>query len=54
MYKGTILDVAVDIRIDSPTFGKWLSFQLSDKNKNILYVPEGFAHGYLSKVRKAQ
>ena len=47
--RGTILDVAVDIRVDSPTFGKWLSFQLSDKNKNILYVPEGFAHGYLVK-----
>ena len=51
--RGTILDVAVDIRVDSPTFGKWLSFQLSDKNKNILYVPEGFAHGYLVKSKNS-
>ena len=51
--KCTILDVAVDIRIGSPTFGKWLSFQLSDKNKKILYVPEGFAHGYLVKSKSS-
>ena len=46
---GKILDVAVDIRVGSPTFGKWLTFELSEKNKKMLYVPEGFAHGYLVK-----
>ena len=47
--QGEVLDVAVDIRVGSPTFGKWLTFELSEKNKKILYVPEGFAHGYLVK-----
>ena len=44
---GSILDVAVDIRAGSPTFGKYYSIKLSSKNKKIFYVPEGFAHGYL-------
>ena len=44
---GSILDVAVDIRLGSPTFGRYQLAELSDKNKNIFYVPEGFAHGYL-------
>ena len=44
---GTILDVAVDIRIGSPTYGRYAIVELSDENKKMLYVPEGFAHGYL-------
>ena len=44
---GSILDVAVDIRLGSPTFGKFVMAELSSKNKKILYIPEGFAHGYL-------
>jgi dTDP-4-dehydrorhamnose 3,5-epimerase len=46
VIKGEIFDVAVDLRKDSPTFGKWVGEILSDKNHNLLYVPEGFAHGF--------
>lgn len=45
---GSILDVAVDIRKKSKTYGKYFSVVLSDKNKNMLYVPEGFAHGFVA------
>jgi dTDP-4-dehydrorhamnose 3,5-epimerase len=44
--KGEIFDVAVDIRKNSPTRGKWVSIILSETNKHIIYVPEGFAHGF--------
>ena len=44
---GSILDVAVDIRLGSPTFGKYHLVELSSNNKKIFYIPEGFAHGYL-------
>tara|TARA_Y100001934_G_C12147259_1_gene675533 strand:+ start:405 stop:950 length:546 start_codon:yes stop_codon:yes gene_type:complete len=44
---GKIMDVAVDIRIGSPTFGKFHIVELSADNKKIFYIPEGFAHGYL-------
>ena len=44
--KGKIFDVAVDIRKNSPTYGKWVSEILSDDTHNLLYVPEGFAHGF--------
>ena len=46
VLKGKILDVVVDLRKNSPTFGKYYSIILSDKNCKALYVPEGFAHGY--------
>ncbi len=43
---GAIYDVIVDLRRDSPTFCKWLGVELSANNRQLLYVPEGFAHGY--------
>ena len=43
---GEILDVALDLRRSSPTFGKWESFTLSGENKRMLWVPRGFAHGF--------
>jgi len=43
---GEILDVALDLRRGSPTFGKWESFTLSGENKRMLWVPRGFAHGF--------
>ncbi|WP_219686328.1 dTDP-4-dehydrorhamnose 3,5-epimerase, partial [Clostridioides difficile] len=45
--EGEVFDVAVDLRKDSQTFGKWEGVILSDKNKKQFYIPEGFAHGFL-------
>jgi len=47
VIKGRVLDVAVDIRKGSPTFGKYVAVELSGKNKKQLFVPRGFAHGFL-------
>lgn len=46
--RGRVLDVAVDLRVNSPTFKKWASFELSESNKKQLWIPEGFAHGFLT------
>jgi len=46
VLKGKIFDVAVDIRKDSPTFGKWVGAILSEDNHKLIYIPEGFAHGF--------
>ena len=43
---GSVFDVIVDIRKDSPTFLKWFSIELSAKNKTMILIPEGFAHGF--------
>jgi len=47
VMSGEILDIAVDIRSNSSTFGKYVSVVLSEKNREQLYVPEGFAHGFI-------
>ncbi|MDX9722709.1 MAG: dTDP-4-dehydrorhamnose 3,5-epimerase [Myxococcota bacterium] len=43
---GEILDVAVDVRVGSPSFGRWVSRRLSDQNLHRIFIPEGFAHGF--------
>jgi dTDP-4-dehydrorhamnose 3,5-epimerase len=43
---GEVFDVAVDLRRSSPTFGKWVGFNLSEENKRIAWIPPGFAHGF--------
>lgn len=44
--RGKVWDVAVDIRPDSPTYGKWLGVELSDTNGRLFWIPPGFAHGF--------
>jgi len=46
--RGAIFDVAVDIRVGSPDFSKWFAIELSDKDQRMLWVPPGFAHGFLA------
>lgn len=48
VIKGCVLDVAVDLRKESPTFLKWIAVELNDKQHAMLYIPEGFAHGFLT------
>ena len=45
---GAVYDVAVDLREGSPTFGKWEGFELTAENRRLLYIPKGFAHGFLA------
>ncbi len=48
VMKGSVLDVAVDLRKGSPTYGKWASIVLSENNKFMYWIPEGMAHGFLT------
>ncbi len=48
VIKGSVIDVVVDLRKDSKTYKKWISVLLTDKNNRQLYVPRGFAHGFVS------
>ena len=48
VIKGCVWDVAVDLRNNSPTFGKWFGLELSEKNKKMFYIPKNFAHGFLT------
>jgi dTDP-4-dehydrorhamnose 3,5-epimerase len=52
--EGEILDVAVDLRRSSPTFGGWATVRLSGENKRMLWIPVGFAHGFRVISERAQ
>ena len=47
-HQGAVLDVVVDLRVDSPSYRKWISVELTPENGRLLYVPRGFAHGFVS------
>ena len=47
VIKGSVFDVAVDLRSGSETYGKWFGIELTEENKKQFYIPEGFAHGFL-------
>ena len=48
VIRGAVLDVAVDLRQQSPTYGKWVAVKLTAENKWMCWIPEGFAHGFLT------
>lgn len=52
--RGAVFDVAVDLRPDSPTFGKWHGVELSERNDRQVFIPEGFAHGFQSLTDDAE
>lgn len=54
VISGEVFDVAVDIRKESPTFGRWVGVYLSSENKRQLWVPEGFAHGFYVTSNEAE
>ncbi len=48
VIQGSVLDVSVDLRVESPTYGKHIKVLLSESNNKMLWIPEGFAHGFLT------
>lgn len=54
VIRGAVFDVAVDIRKDSATYGKWYGIELSEENRKQLYIPKGFAHGFLVLSERAE
>jgi dTDP-4-dehydrorhamnose 3,5-epimerase len=52
--KGSILDIAVDLRRNSETFKQWVSVELSEQNQQMLWVPEGFGHGFITLTSQAE
>ena len=52
--KGKVFDVAVDIRTDSKTFGKWFGVKLTAENKKMIFIPVGFAHGFCALSKEAE
>ncbi|MCR4907653.1 MAG: dTDP-4-dehydrorhamnose 3,5-epimerase [Lachnospiraceae bacterium] len=54
VIKGEVFDVAVDLREDSETLGKWFGVRLSAENKKMFYIPKGFAHGFLVLSEEAE
>lgn len=52
--RGKIFDVAVDVRKASDTFGKWVGFELSEENKDMLFIPKGFGHAFLTLSDEAE
>ncbi len=54
VIKGEVFDVGVDLRKDSPTYGRWEGVLLSEENKKQFYIPEGFAHGFLVLSEEAE
>ena len=52
--RGAIFDVIIDLRPESSTFLKWIGVELTSDNYNMLYIPEGFAHGYLTLTEEAE
>lgn len=54
VLKGKVLDVAVDLREDSPSYGQWFSVVLSERNKLQFFVPRGFAHGFVVLSKQAE
>ena len=54
VVRGTIYDVAVDLRKSSPNFGKWFGVTISARNKKQLFVPKGFAHGFIVTSKEAE
>lgn len=54
VIRGSIFDVAVDIRKGSPYFGKYVAFELSEKNRHMLWLPKGFAHGLCSLINHTE
>ncbi len=54
VVRGRVLDIAVDVRVGSPHFGRWISAELSEENKTQIYVPRGFAHGFVVLSESAE